>query len=388
MIRASPSIRSLLRGALVRAALVVTSLGVFIVAGELTLRSFPPLLPRGTFYGSGVYDPELGFLMPNSTVIYNKVRFLKRTPNGDGLMDVGHDPEKPPGVVRVGFFGDSYVESVQVPLEAVFFRRLPRAIHGRPIETFGFGISGLGTLHALQLYRKYGPRYDLDLVVYLFVNNDPGDHFYRIQRHRHGLVTPRPTAMLAADEVGYELRWPPTRPFAVRAAMAVKSRSLLARVAHSRLQLLLAGRGGGRGEGAGASDSPLTAPRIPSEEDPPSVWPEDLLAEARLLTRRILAQWKREVRGSGRDLLVLYVPRTEEVEGGARDEDTWRLWLADSCRALDLELIDPTAALGARRAAGEAVYDDHWTPAGHEVIASVLSAELEAYLRRGDEPVP
>ncbi len=52
------------------------------------------------------------------------------------------------------------------------------------------------------------------------------------------------------------------------------------------------------------------------------------------------------MRGSGRDFFVLYVPQAEEVEGRVRDEDTWRLWLADSCRALDLELIDPTAALG------------------------------------------
>lgn len=118
----------------------------------------------------------------------------------------------------------------------------------------------------------------------------------------------------------------------------------------------------------------------PDQNDLPSTWPPETLSRARLLTQRILTQMRDEVVSRGRHFAVLYVPRgTAELERRLRTQDTWYPWLAEVPAHIDVPLINPTPALRARAAAGEAVYDDHWTLAGHEVIATVLTNYLRNY---------
>ena len=106
----------------------------------------------------------------------------------------------------------------------------------------------------------------------------------------------------------------------------------------------------------------------------------DRLLRNKLLTRRILSHMRDEVHSKGRKFAVLYVPyNTKEVEGRFPDEDRWYPWLAETTADLGIMLIDPTDALRARLKDGDAVYDDHWTPAGHEVIATVLAKYLNDY---------
>lgn len=366
-----------LRAAVERLTLLTVSCLLFAIVGEVVLRWVPVLLPKATYFGSGIYDRQLGFYVPASTVTYNKDRFLRRTPNRDGFMDVDHAPRAAPGVTRVGFFGDSYVESVQVPLEEVFFRRVPdRASH--PIETFGFGISGIGTLQSLLLYRHYGDRYDLDVVVYVFVPNDLGDHFAAIQRGRRGTLTPRITADLSEKPPGFVVE-PPPPPEALsptrRLAMALKSHSMLARVVLSRSQLLLMRTDRRLDYGTGAS--------VPSIRDPA------LLEQAKVLLERILATWQREVDTAGRRLIVVYTPQgTQELRGDLPYAHTWHPWLDALCERLDLPMVDPTPALRQRLEAGDAVYGDHWTPAGHQVMAQVIAEAVDHQLEADSDTEP
>jgi hypothetical protein len=73
-------------------------------------------------------------------------------------------------------------------------------------------------------------------------------------------------------------------------------------------------------------------------------------------------------------VFVLYVPRgTTEVNGTLPEKDRWLPWLKKVTDGLDVELLDPTTALRNRQATGEPVYDDHWSPDGHEVIAQFLA---------------
>ncbi len=379
------SIRIPLVAVATRLGLVVASCLACLLLGELALRAVPALLPAGTYFGSGIYDATLGFYVPSSTVIYNKDRYQRRTPNGDGFMDIDHDRQRSPGVTRVGFFGDSYVESVQVPLESVFFRQIPPLTTAN-IETFGFGISGIGTLQSSLLYRRYAAEYDLDVAIYVFVPNDLGDHFERIQRGRKGTLTPPITADLTTDlashDQGFEVFAPPPPselPMRQRWAMQLKARSLLARVVLSRGQLLMLRSDRRLDYGTGAT--------VPAIRDPA------LLSDAKVLTRTIMAQWQREVQADGRDLIVVYTPQgTRELSGELPYQDTWHPWLARVCDDLGLPLIDPTSALRARLETGDAVYGDHWTPAGHQVMATVLARAIDEHLtgdeNRADESSP
>src|SRR5262245_57436967 len=115
-------VRVSLRAGLVGISLMGTSLILFLL--EFLFRTFPALLPAGT-YGVQIFDPDLNTTVLSSPIIYNKARYVVRMANRDGFLDVDHKLAKSPGVIRVSFWGDSYVEAMQVPLEQTFWRQIP-----------------------------------------------------------------------------------------------------------------------------------------------------------------------------------------------------------------------------------------------------------------------
>jgi len=365
------------RSLALRLAVAGAALAVALLLLETLLRVAPAAWPTGSF-GVGRFDSELGLNVHAATAVYNKVRWVRRSPNRSGFLDANHDEEKPPGVLRVGFFGDSYVEALQVPLESTFYRLLPGEIAGSPVESLGFGISGWGTLHSLMAYRVLGSRYDLDVVAYVFVKNDPGDQYYSLQSARRGRVTVKPSAELSEHPPGFVVHRPDRgdrQPGWRRLKRAVDAHSMLARVVRGQLLLMRATLGEAEDRGPRDATRP---PDTPNQNDLPSDWPPVMLSEARELTRRVLARFRDEVVGGGRQFVVLYVPRgNEELDGQLAERDIWLPWLRRTCAELGVALIDPTEALRAGQSAATPMYDDHWSPRGHAVIAS----EVESYLR-------
>jgi hypothetical protein len=377
----------LLGGAVLAGVSVLLALG----AGEAALRLFPALVPPGV-YGAGRFDPVLGMHVRSSEVLYTRSGVVRKTPNADGFLDVPHELAKPAGTRRIGFFGDSYVESNQVPTEETFFRELPALLPAPPVEPLAFGLSGWGTLQAFRAYSVHARRYDVDLAVYVFVENDPGDNALELSKHRHDAEMPY--AELAAEPPGYRVHEgrPPDEPLWFRAAKAVQERSLLAQVVWVRLRLL---RQEGLRPDARVEEKAMRerAPRArgskPDPNDIPTSWSDDERREVLLLAERILADWKRTADADGVPLAVLYVPRGNDMLAGTLDEnDTWLPWLRETCGRLGLPLLDPRAALRARLDAGEPPYDDHFTRAGHDAVAGFLAGALAPLLeehRRADQ---
>ena len=372
-------------GLLAGAALAGLSVLLVLGAGEAVLRLFPEWIPPGV-YGSGRFDPALGMHVRGSEVLYTRSGVVRKTPNADGFLDVPHAPAKPAGTRRVGFFGDSYVESNQVPTGQTFFRELPGLLPPPPVETLAFGLSGWGTLQAFRAYAVHARRYDLDLAVYVFVENDPGDNALALSAHRHDAEMPY--AELAEEPPGYRVREgrEPDRPLWFTAAKWLQERSLLAQVVWVRLRLL---QQEGFRPRARAEEKAMRerAPRAPgSKPDPndiPTSWSADERTEVLRLAERILAEWKRTADADDVPLAVLYVPRGNEMLAGALAEaDTWLPWLRETCARLGLPLLDPRAALRARLDAGEPPYDDHFTRAGHDAVARFLAAELPPLLEQ------
>ena len=369
------------RNALLALALMGVSVVLVCVLVEGLLRFVPGVLPSGS-YGSGSYDPELQMNTHGGQMLYNKGRLVKKMPNRAGFMDVAHGREKPAGTLRVGIFGDSYVEALQVPTEEAFFRRLPERIGETPLEPLAFGMSGWGTLHSLVTARVQAPRYDLDTVVYVFVENDPGDNSYPIQKALGHVSSPKPFADFEPADEGFEIVWlsPPGPPSpARRIAKFVQGRSLLAQLVWHRIYMLRnQGIATRRKDDAEAMTERASNER-PSPNALPSSWLPSLRTHAEGLGERLLAAFAAEMAAEGRHFVVLYVPRGETQLRGELDlADTWRPWLGRACAKLGIPLIDPSDALRARLERGDAVYSDHWSPAGHEVIAG----EIADYLRR------
>lgn len=371
-------------------ALAVFATSFVLVAVEVTMRAVPALLPAGV-YGAGRYDAALDLNVHATTSIYNKVRYLERVPNRDGFLDCEHDLAKPAAVTRIGFFGDSYVESAQVPLDTVFFRQLAERLGRKaPVETLGFGISGWGTLHALRAYEVYGDRYALDAAVYVFVENDPGDELWDM-----AITRPRQGNGLFYGELdeaqnGYalrRLRSPDGGPIWRGFAKWAQRNSRLATAAQNRLGVLRVAGVQTHLDRDAVQMSGVVAGAVPDSNDLPSTWPEPYASRAKRLGELALASWQRSTAARGARFAVLYTPRGEDqLTGRLAREQTWLPWLEATCAKLGIALLDPSDALRARLEAGDAVYDDHWTPAGHEVIADVLASYFTAIVSQPTRP--
>ncbi|TMQ50940.1 MAG: hypothetical protein E6K72_11005, partial [Candidatus Eisenbacteria bacterium] len=128
-----------------------------------------------------VPDRTIGSLWrPGAPYRWTTEGFSQGRINAAGWRDRDYAEKKPPGTMRILFCGDSYVAGLEVPLDSTFHKRLERALDakapaGRHVEVIGLGRGGLGTTQEYLAYRRWGRRYDPDVVAVLFVLNDWGD---------------------------------------------------------------------------------------------------------------------------------------------------------------------------------------------------------------------
>ncbi len=363
---------------------------VALLAAELILRLVP--IP-GISYHAFYYDAQTGGKnYPGATLIYRNARGdeIRRRTNSWGFPDVEHSLAREPGVFRIGFFGDSYAEALQVSLEDTFFRVVDDALnarigeleratdrHGKPIrkvEAICFGMSGRGTLQSYLECRQWMERCDLDYVVYLFVENDPGDQVPEIKESD---IVPYPVISGDSfvvdtsfhDRWGYKDRWPH------RTWQYLKAHSLVLSTIEGRLKLLRAygiNRTVDEGERTGA-EGPGGRPGMA-----PSTWPDSLVAVGWELTERVLRHWKHEVVRDGRRFVVYRVPREEVLMQPLAGQDSWAPRLHEFCARESIPLVDPTPYLAERAQAGREVYYDHFTPEGHRAFAEAFVSFLVA----------
>lgn len=363
------------------AALIAFSGLLALVAGEIILRLVP--IP-GITYHSFYYDSVTGGkYYPHTTLMFRGEDgvLIKRRANAWGYADVEHEAVPVPGTLRIGFFGDSYTEALQVELEQTFFRVIEKDLNThigelagvtnrrgervKRIEALAFGMSGRGTLQSYLECARWMRRVDLDVVVYVFVENDPAD---QIRRLKGSDAVPYP--ILAADsfvvDASFNERYGYKTSWWHRLQQRIKSHSLVASTIEGRVRLLqsygvkrsvtAADREGGAGGGGSAMA--------------PSSWPPELVPEGWELIERVTDRWRHDVEGQGRQFVIMRVPRGNTfIDVLLEGQDTWAPRLHDYCARRGMALVDPTPYFIPRVRAGEKMYGNHFTPAGHRAFA-------------------
>lgn len=338
---------------------------------EIVFRIHPP---TGIFSSGLIFDPVIGYrFRPYSEIIYNKRNgFVINTTNQYGWIDADHTEAKAKSQFRVGFFGDSYVESVMVPSEEHFFRNLPSPISGIPMEYFGFGMSGFGTVHSYLNSKRWIGKYDLDLIIYVFVENDIGDNISWIKKKKN-----RPYAEKIAAEPGFRIEKDFHEPVKSEQSLLqdikdfIKTRSMLGRVIDYRIPLL---------KKRFTEWKTRSEEKVPNQNDLAFTWPEDIRIHAQDVAFSVLKLWSQEVTQAGKQFAVLYVPKGDYLSDDSPKHKIFKGWLIKSCDRLGIPLLDPSKAILAARKKGIAVYGDHWTPAGHAVLTEFMSQWLGAVL--------
>lgn len=366
-----------------------------LAVAEIVLRVVP--VP-GIEYHSFYYD-ELtgGHLHPNSKKIYRRARneTIEREVNEWGYLDVHHTRERPRGTLRIGFFGDSYTEAQQVPIEDTFFRLVENDLNHRlstgalslttgrgtaeRVETLAFGISGRSTIQSYLECSRWMNAVALDYVVYVFCENDISDQI-REMKASNAI----PYAYLEGDSFvvdnAFRDLYNHKKSRLHRSWQYLKARSLVVSTLETRLKLL---KRHGLKLRATPEDRHMVAGPGPDGRaatgTAPSTWRSDsLLTYGKTLAVRIMDKWRSDVVTSGREFVIIYVPKERLIHKPIDEQDSWAGWLHEYCNSRGITLVDPSRQLVSRRDGGEEVYYDHFTSAGHRAVADAF---LERFLQ-------
>ncbi len=187
--------------------ITLTMLGLVAAGGEawlhLTVKE-----PFIEIKWPSAWSPEASFTFaPHAEIQYtNHLDYwIKQKTNAYGFADRDWSPAKLPGVLRIEFIGDSFVEAVQVPIEQkshVLFEEKANQVFGSPkIETAAFGMSGTGQANQLKFYDSSGCKFHPAVVILVVVSNDFGNEFGPVGRGAQWLASrPPPPVILRSQK--------------------------------------------------------------------------------------------------------------------------------------------------------------------------------------------
>lgn len=313
--------------------------------------------------------------------------------NSQGLRDVEHPLEKPPGVFRVLILGDSYVEALQVPLEQTIGRQLERRLNesgdGRRYEVISMGVSGYGTASEYLYYRKQGRRYRADLVLLAFY---PGNDV------RNNSPTLEPTLRPEYDETGALQR------VSANMRKGAGSRGRLERVLRAsqayqyvRKMLLTRNPAAAKLLVNFGLVRPEAMRTVPMQNDVPvDYWVYAVASSpewetAWVHTERLLADLRSAVAADGAQFAILIATARDRIYPEAWQQvleahprmaalqwalDRPEARVLDWCRKHAVPCLSLTPIFAAHRESGAPLhflYDGHWTAAGHALAAQAAA---------------
>lgn len=148
--------------------------GVLLVGLDAAVGAY--LLPKRSHNNIFTeHDPVLGWkLRSGISVERETLDFTSReTINSQGFRTPEVARDKPPGVQRIVFLGDSHTEGYTVNDRETYTALIGEMLgQTLPVETISLGVGGYSTDQELLAYLHYGRTYSPDLVVLQFCAND------------------------------------------------------------------------------------------------------------------------------------------------------------------------------------------------------------------------
>ena len=190
-----------LRNLLINILLFLSALFVLLIFCEIALRFFCPKYQ---------YAAESGLIANQTCIFKNPINQTKSRRHPD--LNIRHSvvynslgfrqnrefsQKKPENVIRIGFFGDSYVENARIESQYSFTEPLDYLLNktGKKFEVMNLAVNGYGTDQEYLHYLQDGAKLNLDIVVDVFCANDLRDiimnNLLRIDAHGDLVCVPR-----------------------------------------------------------------------------------------------------------------------------------------------------------------------------------------------------
>lgn len=378
-----------------RLLLMLVATALALGAAEWTVRlRYPEYgIPVFTTRLFTEYDPLLGWRkIPNfhGTHVQEEYTIIERF-NSKGLRGPEYPYKKPPGEFRILILGDSFAEGYTVEFDDLCSELLKKKLNAElstHVEVINAGTGGYGTDQELLFFRNEGVKYQPDLVVVLYCENDAPmnikDSYYAMGRGKKPLFqlidgtlslksTPKKTwdrteqagKDLAQNEHDYK------KPFVVWKPETWYLARLYKHVINHRTKDLPAG---------GPIEQVL---ENPPEEKPATNQTFRGRQDEWLMTEALLAQLKKETADAGAKFLLYSIPQKSDIYSPKPPDSPIEHNLRLISRRHDIAFI-PTIATFRKRAAtlepsGQRLYwkkDSHWTAEGHRLTAEILHQYL------------
>jgi len=399
--------------------LILVSLGLGLILGEVALRLLEGTVNPGDQRPAFGYDPELGWRpVPGSEHVNSgREHHVVERFNSLGIRGPEYDPEKRAGVARVLFLGDSFTEGYTVEFDRLFSQvmaaQLGRAL-GREVEAINAGVRAYSTDQELLMWRRLGRHHRPDITVLLFHDNDI---HYNTQARAAALLPRDPSAntleLYRAFKPLFEVTADSVRLTNVptpRAPPAESSRSPASEPPRRGVRAWLTDEirlfRAARAAAPASFRRALAGLGLVAPERAEVTWAEwevyrreytPETERAWQVTEALLAQMAVEVADAGGEFVVFYVPMSASLYADKRDEvrrkygmddrewdfDRVRDELARVCRERGIALVPPELFEAEVDSAEERLYlrrDGHWSVAGHRSVATVIANYLESFV--------
>lgn len=340
-----------------RLALIVGGVLFAALLSEFLLRTVytvPEVAnPLYSFHES---DPVLGWRGKRD------VRMRFRRPDFDAMIAQGADgwrlpqpapPEQP--ARRILVLGDSFTWGWGVSQGEVFTDRLQSLLPDAAV--YNRGVNGFGTGQQLLLLQQELAEQHYDAVVLMFFQNDVGDNI-NPKRGRRPLFALQGDRLVPPHDPPVPLMNPVQRFF--------KDHSRLFQLLDFRISLIVRGLD---------DDAPPQR-----HHDPVDVHHGQLPGAE--ITQRLLEEMQRVIAAHGARFILVYLPHHTEIvadQSGMPYVRAVHDLIREVAQHDAIELVDLTEPFRTQAQSGAVLTfpsDEHWTPAGHQLVATVLADSL------------
>ncbi len=371
--------------------LLAGSVLLSLVLAEIAASRFPPgEASRNDHKLLCEYDPLLGWRkIPNASAVYRTAEYSTAEHiNSRGIRGPEYPYSKGKGEYRVLILGDSFAEGYSVGFNDLFSEVLKDRLRAKGVncQVINSGTGGYSTDQELLFYQSEGRKYDPDLVVLMFYENDVW--FNSRSKYWSGSkpVFKDVNGRLALSNVPV----PPPGAAGEKTWLGGLKNALYSR---SYLYRLLSGLINGPGRSALRRRGETAG--VPEEFAPWRKTADPAVDEAWKITELLIRKLRGAARADKSGLLVFLCPSRASVYPGvwastkkeyALPDGAWSpgqpaLRLKAICGRNRIEFLDPTPAFAAEAAGPrhEALYyasDGHWNRAGNKLAGDILAGRV------------
>lgn len=395
--------------------LSVLSLFAFMLLLEMGLRFFPinkHCSPKTAVSRQAWrrLDSSFGVVhIPNSRYLHTTDDYSAVYQfNSKGVRGPEYSYFKPDGEYRILILGDSFAMGFGVNFDDLFSEVLKRELNNsrkdydKSFQIINTGVGGWCTGTELLFFDEEGKKYNPDLTIVMFSENDAwhnnaADYYpiSRLGRLLPGIAIPEPSKEKSSGRAlagGSYLLKKIKKWFAENSYLY---NFISIRVKNERHFYLL------------AKTLHLLDTDRPFFPDEYRIWRRNYdgqIIAAWKMTEAIMLKMKEEAESAGSKPLVFYVPTSASIYNSVWRETqkkygiSGREWdinkagieLGDICRRNNIDFINPKDVFikqaGERMAKGKSLYylqEGHWNVAGHKLVAEILAQYISAkYLFR------